>query len=188
MGEDGTLYGPLHSQKGVDGYLATIKEAVAAGGQIEFGGKTIEREGNYVEPTVISGLKHDSPVVLRETFAPIVYLLKTKSLDEAIEWNNEVEQGLSSSYLQKIWAKCSSGSVPWVPTAVSSMSTFQHLELKLVALLEVKKPLVEAVSLALMLGSNTCAGQRAPSTTPRSCLWLRVSSLNSLQFYADPPR
>lgn len=99
--EDGTLYGPLHSQKGVDGYLATIKEAVAAGGQIEFGGKTIEREGNYVEPTIISGLKHDSPVVLRETFAPIVYLLKTKSLDEAIEWNNEVEQGLSSSLFTK---------------------------------------------------------------------------------------
>ena len=91
----------MHSQKGVDGYLATIKEAVAAGGQIEFGGKTIEREGNYVEPTIISGLKHDSPVVLRETFAPIVYLLKTKSLDEAIEWNNEVEQGLSSSLFTK---------------------------------------------------------------------------------------
>ena len=85
----------------MDGYLATIKEAVAAGGQIEFGGKTIEREGNYVEPTIISGLKHDSPVVLRETFAPIVYLLKTKSLDEAIEWNNEVEQGLSSSLFTK---------------------------------------------------------------------------------------
>ena len=94
-------YGPLHSQKGVEGYLATIKEAVEAGGQIEFGGKTIEREGNYVEPTIISGLQHDSPVVLRETFAPIVYLLKTKSLEEAIEWNNEVEQGLSSSLFTK---------------------------------------------------------------------------------------
>ena len=94
-------YGPLHSKKGVEGYLQTIKEAVEAGGQIEFGGKTIEREGNYVEPTIISGLDHNSPVVLRETFAPIVYLLKTKSLEEAIEWNNEVEQGLSSSLFTK---------------------------------------------------------------------------------------
>lgn len=50
-----------------------------------------------MEPTIISGLRHDSPVVTRETFAPIVYALKTSSIDEAIKWNNSVEQGLSSS-------------------------------------------------------------------------------------------
>lgn len=55
------------------------------------------RNGNYVEPTIVTGLKPDSPVVRKETFAPIVYLLKAKSLDEAIEINNSVEQGLSSS-------------------------------------------------------------------------------------------
>ena len=95
--DDGTLYGPMHSQVGVDGYKKTIEEAKALGGKIEFGGNVVEREGSYVEPTIISGLPHDSPVVLRETFAPIVYVLKCKSLEEGIEWNNEVEQGLSSS-------------------------------------------------------------------------------------------
>ncbi|XP_040578652.1 putative aldehyde dehydrogenase family 7 member A1 homolog [Lepeophtheirus salmonis] len=96
--EDGTLYGPLHSKNGIEAYKKTIQDAVAAGGKIEFGGKVIEdRPGNYVEPTIITGLAHDSPVVMRETFAPIVHILKTKSLDEAIQWNNEVEQGLSSS-------------------------------------------------------------------------------------------
>lgn len=50
-----------------------------------------------MRPTIISGIAHDSPVVLRETFAPIVYVLKVKSLDEAIEVNNESAQGLSSS-------------------------------------------------------------------------------------------
>jgi len=99
--DDGTLYGPMHSQVGVDGYKKTLEEAVKLGGKIEFGGKVIEREGLFVEPTIISGLPHDSPVVLRETFAPIVYLLKCNSLDEAIEWNNEVEQGLSSSLFTK---------------------------------------------------------------------------------------
>lgn len=48
-------------------------------------------------PTIVTGLQHDSPVVLRETFAPIVYVLKVCSLDEAIEVNNESAQGLSSS-------------------------------------------------------------------------------------------
>ena len=38
----------------------------------------IDRPGNFVEPTIISGLAHDAPVVHRETFAPIVYALKTK--------------------------------------------------------------------------------------------------------------
>ena len=53
--------------------------------------------GNYVEPTIVTGLSHDADVVQRETFAPIVYVLKTSSVDEAISWNNEVKQGLSSS-------------------------------------------------------------------------------------------
>ena len=57
----------------------------------------IDREGYYVEPTIVTGLSHDSPVVHKETFAPIVYILRCSNLDEAIAWNNEVNQGLSAS-------------------------------------------------------------------------------------------
>jgi len=95
--EEGTLYGPMHSKDGVAAYEKTVADAVAAGGKVVFGGKVLDREGNYVEPTIITGLAHDSPIVHRETFAPIVYVLKVSSLEEAIEVNNEVEQGLSSS-------------------------------------------------------------------------------------------
>nr|KAG5705947.1 hypothetical protein BaRGS_010837 [Batillaria attramentaria] len=95
--DDGVNYGPLHSPQGVELFKAAVADAVAQGGKIEYGGKAIERPGNFVEPTIISGLAHDAPVVHRETFAPIVYALKTKSLDEAIAWNNEVKQGLTSS-------------------------------------------------------------------------------------------
>ncbi|KAF0300566.1 Alpha-aminoadipic semialdehyde dehydrogenase [Amphibalanus amphitrite] len=95
--DDGTLYGPMHSQQGVEAYKKAVAEAVEQGGKIEYGGKVLEREGNYVEPTIITGLAHDAPVVQKETFAPIVYVLKTSSMDEAIRWNNEVKQGLSSS-------------------------------------------------------------------------------------------
>lgn len=95
--ESTTLYGPLHNRAAVDNYQATIAEAVQQGGKIEVGGKTIDRAGFFVEPTIITNLAHDAPVVHKETFAPIVYVLKTKSLDEAIEWNNEVKQGLSSA-------------------------------------------------------------------------------------------
>jgi len=91
------LYGPLHTKAAVQQYLSAIEEAVKQGGTVSYGGKLIEREGNFVEPTIITGLKHNSSIVHKETFAPIVYVLKFSSTDEAIAWNNEVGQGLSSS-------------------------------------------------------------------------------------------
>merc|ERR1712038_185585 len=95
--EPGMLYGPLHSTAGVEAYKAALEEVKSLGGVIEYGGKVLDRPGNYVEPTIVTGLPHDSPVVHKETFAPILYVLKTKSLEEGIRWNNEVKQGLSSS-------------------------------------------------------------------------------------------
>ncbi len=95
--DSGVLYGPLHSKVSVDLYKQAIEDAVKAGGKVEFGGKAIDTEGHFVEPTIITGLSHDAGVVHKETFAPIVYILKCKNIDEAIRWNNEVDQGLSSS-------------------------------------------------------------------------------------------
>jgi len=95
--DEGVLFGPMHSQVGVNGFLATLNEVKELGGSIEFGGNLMDREGHYVEPTIVTGLAHDSPAVHKETFAPILYVLKASNVDEAISWNNEVEQGLSSS-------------------------------------------------------------------------------------------
>lgn len=50
-----------------------------------------------MEPTIVTGLKHDHPLVHNECFAPIVYVLKAENIEEAISLNNEVPQGLSSS-------------------------------------------------------------------------------------------
>ena len=70
--------------------VAAVKEA---GGNIECGGKQIDRPGFFVEPTVVTGLAHDHELIHTEAFCPILYVLKYKTLEEAIEWNNEVEQG-----------------------------------------------------------------------------------------------
>lgn len=48
-------------------------------------------------PTIITGLKNSDEVVQSETFAPILYVMKFKDLDEAIEMQNGVPQGLSSA-------------------------------------------------------------------------------------------
>ncbi|KAG8036195.1 hypothetical protein G9C98_004775 [Cotesia typhae] len=83
------------------GRLRTAFKTVANGGTIEFGGKQIDRPGFYVEPTIISGLGSDNEVIQKETFAPIVYILETNSIEDAIAQNNSVEQGLSSSLFTK---------------------------------------------------------------------------------------
>lgn len=99
--ESTTLYGPVHNQQAVDLYKNSIAEAVKQGGKIEFGGKVIDRAGYFVEPTIITNLAHNAAIIKKETFAPIVYVLKAKNLDEAIQWNNEVDQGLSSALFTK---------------------------------------------------------------------------------------
>ena len=93
-----TLMGPLNSAEAVQGYLAAIEKARAAGGKVATGGKALtDRKGHYVLPTIITGLKNSDEVVQSETFAPILYVMPFKTLDEAIELQNDVPQGLSSA-------------------------------------------------------------------------------------------
>uniref|UniRef100_A0A671NW19 aldehyde dehydrogenase (NAD(+)) n=1 Tax=Sinocyclocheilus anshuiensis TaxID=1608454 RepID=A0A671NW19_9TELE len=99
--ERNTLYGPLHTKQAVQQYLAAIEQVKQQGGTLVCGGKIMDRPGNYVEPTIITGLPHDAPIVHTETFVPILYVLKFKTEDEAFAWNNEVKQGLSSSIFTK---------------------------------------------------------------------------------------
>ena len=91
------LMGPLNSKDAVDAYLDAVAKAKASGGTVETGGAAIDRPGNFVLPTIVTGLTNDAEIVQHETFAPILYVMKYKDLDEAIEMQNAVPQGLSSS-------------------------------------------------------------------------------------------
>jgi aldehyde dehydrogenase (NAD+) len=91
------LMGPLNSQDAVQAYLDAIAKAKAAGGKVETGGAAIERKGNFVLPAIVTGLANDAEVVQTETFAPILYVMKYRDLDDAIHMQNDVPQGLSSS-------------------------------------------------------------------------------------------
>ncbi|KAB8198427.1 aldehyde dehydrogenase family protein [Lysobacter maris] len=91
------LMGPLNSSDAVDAYLDAVEAAKAAGGTIETGGAKIERDGNFVLPTIVTGLSNDAEIVQHETFAPILYVMKFSKLEDAIELQNAVPQGLSSA-------------------------------------------------------------------------------------------
>lgn len=92
------MCGPLHTKSAVNEYLEGIKTIVAQGGKILYGGKEVEEKkpGNYVYPTLVE-IDGNAPIVKEELFVPILYLIKFKTLEEAIQLNNVVPQGLSSS-------------------------------------------------------------------------------------------
>ncbi|MEO6611124.1 MAG: aldehyde dehydrogenase family protein [Chitinophagaceae bacterium] len=94
--------GPLIDKAAVKMYLEAIEKCKTEGGKFiveggELGGTGYE-SGCYVKPCIAEA-KPGYKIVQHETFAPILYLLKYKTLDEAIAIQNEVPQGLSSSVM-----------------------------------------------------------------------------------------
>jgi aldehyde dehydrogenase (NAD+) len=97
---EGTLVGPLIGRRAYEGMQAALKEAQSQGGEVVVGGERRYADeapdAYYVEPAVVR-MPGQTDVVRRETFAPILYVLPYRTLDEAIALNNDVPQGLSSS-------------------------------------------------------------------------------------------
>ncbi|RMH34570.1 MAG: aldehyde dehydrogenase family protein [Nitrospirae bacterium] len=91
-----TLMGPLIDRQAVETYRATIEEIRQLGGEVLYGGRVLDGPGNFVEPTIARAENH-WPVVQRETFAPILYVMRFRTIEEAIALQNAVPQGLSSS-------------------------------------------------------------------------------------------
>ena len=92
--------GPLIDKGAVADYLKAIEKARAEGGKVLVEGGVVEGEayesGCYVKPCIIEAENHFE-IVQEETFAPILYLIKYKTIEEAIAKQNGVPQGLSSS-------------------------------------------------------------------------------------------
>ncbi|MDJ0663007.1 MAG: aldehyde dehydrogenase family protein [Acidimicrobiia bacterium] len=93
---DGILMGPLINQSAVDTFAAAVGIAQEQGGELLYGGKVLDRDGYYVEPTIIK-MPANAPILGVETFAPILYIIEFDELGEAIAINNGVDQGLSSA-------------------------------------------------------------------------------------------
>ena len=94
--DDDVLMGPLISERAVESMMAALEAAREQGGEIVHGGGRLDRPGFFVEPTIVKA-RPDMPIVGEETFAPILYVMKYQTLDEAIAIQNAVEQGLTSA-------------------------------------------------------------------------------------------
>lgn len=94
--DSNVLMGPLIDQAAVQAYVFALEEVKREGGEILYGGRVLNRTGYFVEPTIVRAKNH-WPVVQRETFAPILYVMTFSTIEEAIAMQNDVPQGLSSA-------------------------------------------------------------------------------------------
>jgi aldehyde dehydrogenase (NAD+) len=94
--ESGTLMGPLIDQRAVTSYSKALESVRRAGGTVLCGDKVRPGSGNFVEPAIVRA-RGDWEIVQTETFAPILYLIEFKTLDEAIAMHNASHHGLSSA-------------------------------------------------------------------------------------------
>ena len=93
--ENGTLVGPLIDEQAFQHMQQSLNEAKGAGAVIT-GGERVNRPGVYVRPALVE-MKEQTATVKRETFAPILYVLRFREVEEAIQLHNDVPQGLASS-------------------------------------------------------------------------------------------
>ena len=91
--------GPLINQAGLTNVSEMVQAAVDAGAQVVCGGAAAEDKGRgfFYQPTLLDGVEKGAPITREEVFGPVLPVVTVKDLDEAIEFANSSEYGLTSS-------------------------------------------------------------------------------------------
>jgi succinate-semialdehyde dehydrogenase/glutarate-semialdehyde dehydrogenase len=95
--QEATEIGPLATEQILKDVAEQVKTSVAAGAILLTGGKKLEREGNFYQPTVLTNIPKDSPAFSEEVFGPVALLFSVENTDEAIEIANATTFGLGAS-------------------------------------------------------------------------------------------
>jgi aldehyde dehydrogenase (NAD+) len=98
---EGMLVGPLIDEHAAVAMDAALESARASGGKVHGGGRLtsgVPAGGCFVRPAIVE-ISGGAPIVQKETFAPILYLIRYRTFDEAVAIHNGVPQGLSSAIL-----------------------------------------------------------------------------------------
>ena len=93
--------GPMVSEAQRNHVMGQIDEAKRKGAKVLFGGEKMDREGFFIEPTVITNLSEKHDIMVTETFGPVICIQKVKNAEEAIEKANNTTFGLGAT----IWTK-----------------------------------------------------------------------------------
>ena len=99
--EAGVQQGPLIDAKAVEKVEEHVKDALAKGAVVKFGGKRHARGGTFYEPTVLTGVTTAMAVAKEETFGPVAPLFRFKTDEEAIRLANDTEFGLACYFYSR---------------------------------------------------------------------------------------
>src|SRR5262249_51121913 len=91
--QESTAVGPLSSKTAADRLEDQVKRAVAGGAEVLVGGR---RDGNFFEPTILTGIKPGDDASQEEFFGPVAQVYKVSSEEEAVALANDTQFGLGS--------------------------------------------------------------------------------------------
>ena len=100
-----TNLGPLCTKKQIELIEETIQKSIKQGGDIIFGGKRVETEGNYFEPTLIHCPDQNIETLKIEMFGPVISIIEFEGEKQAIELANDSKYGLGSGLFTKDLAR-----------------------------------------------------------------------------------
>ncbi|MBC7641381.1 MAG: NAD-dependent succinate-semialdehyde dehydrogenase [Flavobacterium sp.] len=92
-----TELGPLSSEKAANNTAKQVKNAIDAGATLLLGGTRSEREGAFMEPTILTNIKPENPIYYQELFGPVVSYYVVKNETDAIKLANDSPYGLGCS-------------------------------------------------------------------------------------------
>jgi acyl-CoA reductase-like NAD-dependent aldehyde dehydrogenase len=96
-----TRLGPLARSDLRDTVRRQVEDAIKQGARVLTGGHLVSGPGYFFEPTVLSGLRHDAPIVAEECFGPVALLFPVRDDAEAIQLANATEYGLGAA----VWSR-----------------------------------------------------------------------------------
>lgn len=99
--DESTTMGPLSSAQAKKDVLSAIEQGVKAGATVLYGNEPIDHPGNFVMPTILTGITKDNPLYDKEVFGPVGEVFKVKDEAEAIALANDSRYGLGSTVFSK---------------------------------------------------------------------------------------
>lgn len=95
--DESTTLGPLSSKDALETLTKQVNEAVKNGAKLHLGGKPVQRDGSFFEPTILTHISRDNPAYFEEFFGPVAQIYVVKSDDEAVALANDSHYGLGGA-------------------------------------------------------------------------------------------